>query len=129
MHSDVSSETLTSKVMVSRNDNIYELAPDVVRLPGGKLICIYRESDGHRIRQSSNIVIRTSVNDGHAWSKRHFLVEARLNEKGVILNRNLSLTVKMVRLRYMYMEDPLSVAWSFEIQYGSVHTLAATLNA
>jgi len=76
------------RVTVSRNDGIYELVPDVVRLPGGKLICIYRESDGHTVRQFSNIVIRTSIDSGHTWSKRYSLVEARLNEKGVVLKWN-----------------------------------------
>ena len=58
------------KVTVSRNANIYELMPDVVRLPSGKIICIYRESDGHTVRKFSDIAYRYSWYGGHTWSER-----------------------------------------------------------
>ncbi len=76
------------KVTVSRNDHIYELGPDLVRLSSGKLICIYRESDGHTVRKFSNIVTRSSVDEGHSWSDRQVIVEARPNEEGVVLKWN-----------------------------------------
>ena len=76
------------KVTVSRHDNVYELLPDIVRLPSGKLICIYRESDGHVVRRFSNIVLRSSSDGGHTWSRRRALAEARQDEKGLILEWN-----------------------------------------
>ena len=73
------------KITVSRNDDVYELLPDVARMPNGKLVCVYRESDGHRVRDFSGIAIRTSMNGGDTWSSRHSLVEARADEEGTIL--------------------------------------------
>lgn len=76
------------RVTVSRDDRVYELVPDIVRLPNGKLICIYRESDGHTVRTYSSVVIRTSVDGGHTWSERQPIVTARPNEQGVVLKWN-----------------------------------------
>ena len=76
------------KTTISRDDRIYEPFPDVARLPSGKLICIYRESDGHTVRRFSNIVIRSSIDGGYTWSRRRALVEAGLNEDGVVLKWN-----------------------------------------
>ena len=68
------------KVTVSRRDDVHELSPDLVRLPSGKLICIYRESDGHTVHEFSNIALRSSLDGGHVWSKRQSLIEARPND-------------------------------------------------
>ena len=76
------------KVVVSRNDNVYELTPDLVRLPNGKLICIYRESDGHTVRKFSNVAYRYSWDSGHTWSERQELVSATPNAEGVVLKWN-----------------------------------------
>ena len=78
----------TRHVTVSRTDNIYELAPDIVRLPSGKLICIYRESDGHTVRTYSAVVYRRSWDGGHTWSDRRELVAAHPDENGVVLKWN-----------------------------------------
>jgi sialidase-1 len=76
------------KVIVSRNDAIQEHGPDLVRLPTGQLICLYRESDGHTVRRFSNLVYRTSLDGGHTWSDRQVLVEARPDAHGVVLKWN-----------------------------------------
>jgi len=76
------------KVTVSRTDNIYELTPDLVRLPNGKLICIYRESDGHTVRTYSGVAYRSSWDGGHTWSDRQLLVAAYPDENGVVLKWN-----------------------------------------
>lgn len=76
------------KVIVSRDDGIYELVPDVVRLPSGKLICIYRESDGHTVRRFSNVVTRSSLDGGQSWSERRYLAQASPNEDGIVLKWN-----------------------------------------
>ena len=83
------------KVTVSRTDNVYELVPDLVRLPSGKLICVYRESDGHTVRKYSGIVMRASTDGGHTWSKRSPLVEARPDDRGVVLKWNCPRIQKM----------------------------------
>ena len=76
-------------VSISRDDSVYEILPDVARMPSGKLVCIYRESDGHTVRYFSSVVTRTSTDNGHTWSSRHSIVEARPNEEGVVLKWNL----------------------------------------
>ena len=76
------------KVSVSRNDSIYELTPDVARIPNGKLVCIYRESDGHTVREFSRVVYRFSWDSGHTWSERGVLVDSQKNEEGVVLKWN-----------------------------------------
>ena len=76
------------KVTVSRNDSLYELVPDIARLPNGKLICVYRESDGHTVRTYSDIAYRTSMDGGETWSERSALVEAHLNADDVVLKWN-----------------------------------------
>lgn len=76
------------KVTVSRDDGVYELLPDVARMPSGKLVCIYRESDGHTVRHFSSVATRTSVDDGHTWSPRRPIVEARPDKDGVVLKWN-----------------------------------------
>ncbi len=77
------------KVTVSRDDDVYELLPDVARMPSGKLVCIYRESDGHTVRHFSSVATRRSVDDGHTWSPRRPIVEARPDKDGVVLKWNL----------------------------------------
>lgn len=76
------------KVTISRNDEIYEFDPDMVALPHGKIICIYRESDGHSVQHFSRLVMRSSIDGGHTWSDRQLLVEAYPNNDGVVLKWN-----------------------------------------
>jgi hypothetical protein len=62
--------------------------PDLALLPSGKLVCTYREGDGHTIRDFSGIAMRTSMDGGHSWSARRSIVEARPDEEGVVLKWN-----------------------------------------
>lgn len=64
------------------------MVPDVVRLPSGKLLCIYREADGHTVREYSRIVLRTSWDAGHSWSDKTVLVESQLDDAGIVLKWN-----------------------------------------
>lgn len=77
-----------SKVVISRDDTLYEVMPDVVYAPIGKLICIYRESDGHTVREFSKIALRTSLDGGHTWSEPKRLVESYQDARGVVLKWN-----------------------------------------
>ena len=54
--------------VVSRDDSVYECFPDVVRMPSGRLVVMYRESDWHVAREYSRIVVRLSDDEGQTWS-------------------------------------------------------------
>ncbi len=77
-----------TRTTVSRDDSIYEMVPDVVRLPNGRLICIYREGDGHSAHHFSRIVYRESRDSGHSWSDKRVLVAATPDQTGVMMKWN-----------------------------------------
>jgi len=70
--------------IVARNDNVYECFPDVARTPSGRLVCVYRESDGHVARQYSRVVVRTSDNDGESWSEAQVLVDGAVSSGSLV---------------------------------------------
>jgi len=65
--------------IVSRNDDVYECFPDLAATQSGRLVCVYRESDGHVARQYARLVVRTSDNEAQTWSERSVLVESSAN--------------------------------------------------
>ena len=97
------------KVTVSRNDEIYEFVPDVAILPSGKLVCIYRESDGHSVQQWSRLVTRSSVDGGRTWSECCVIVEAFPDESGVVLKWNCPRIVCLHNGRLLALCDVLPV--------------------
>ena len=62
--------------VVSRDDNLYEGFPGVAATPGGRLVCVWRKSDGHRPVEISNLVWRTSDDCGRTWGPRRVLAQA-----------------------------------------------------
>jgi len=64
------------KVTVSRNDDVYECFPDLVRTSDGKLLCVYRQSDSHGAHSFSHIVLRESGDEGGTWAPRKVLIES-----------------------------------------------------
>ena len=56
-------------VTIARDDDLYEAFPDVCLLPGGKLLCIYRESDVH-VATTSRIMLIESNDRGHTWTNK-----------------------------------------------------------
>ena len=111
------------KVTVSRNDSVYELLPDVVRTPGGKLVCIYRESDGHTIRHFSAVATRTSVDGGHTWSARRPLVEARPDDEGVVLKWNRPHIQRLKDGRLLALCDVFPVPPDEDTDYTNAHAV------
>jgi sialidase-1 len=65
------------KITVSRRDSEYECFPDIVRLSDGRMLCVYRESQGHVPRDYTRIVIRESLDQGSSWGSRKVLAETR----------------------------------------------------
>ncbi len=63
--------------IVSRNDLVVEIHPDIVLTKTGKVICIYRESDAHEPIKFAIIVCRVSLDGGHSWGERKVLAESR----------------------------------------------------
>lgn len=59
-----------AKYTVSRDDNIYEAWPDLMLTEGGKLICIFTETQHHRNRENSRLMICESADRGRTWSKK-----------------------------------------------------------
>jgi hypothetical protein len=68
-----------STLIVSQTPDVYSCFPDIVRTATGKLIVIFRESDGHSPTWS-RVVIRDSIDDGHSWSDRRVLAELGAGE-------------------------------------------------
>jgi len=61
--------------VVSRDDSVYECFPDVVRMPSGRLVVMYRESDGHQAFEYSRLIARLSDDEGQTWSDRIIVAE------------------------------------------------------
>lgn len=62
-------------VTVARDDRVYECFPDICLCASGKLLAIYRESDGHAAREYSRLVTKESVDAGRNWGERRVLAE------------------------------------------------------
>ena len=111
------------RVTVSRDDSVYELLPDVVLIPGGKLVCVYRESDGHTISHFSGIAMRTSMDGGHSWSARRSLVEARPDEEGVVLKWNRPHIQRLSDGRLLILCDVFPSPPDEETDFTNAHTV------
>lgn len=61
---------------VSRDDAVYECFPDLVRLPSGRMICVFRESRAHADLSVNRLVYVISEDDGRTWSEKHVLTPA-----------------------------------------------------
>ena len=64
-------------IIVARNDDTWEGFPDLTATRSGKLICVYKEGDGHGVWDChwSRIVIRESEDRGRTWSEKKILDE------------------------------------------------------
>ncbi|MCX7598492.1 MAG: glycoside hydrolase [Armatimonadetes bacterium] len=56
---------------------MYECFPDVVSSHGGRIIVVYRESDGHVAADFTHIVWRVSEDFGHTWSGARYVAQSR----------------------------------------------------
>jgi len=80
--------------IVSRDDSVYECFPDVARTRSGRLLVIYRESDGHQAREFCRLVVRASDDEGETWGARTVLV-ATVQQEGVLLEYNCPRVVQL----------------------------------
>lgn len=67
------------KSTISRDDSVYECFPSLTRLDSGRIILVYRESDGHKVKTFCRIIVRTSDDNGKTFSDKRVLVEATHN--------------------------------------------------
>ena len=97
------------KVTISRDDRIYEFDPDLALLTSGKMLCVYRESDGHSVREFSRLIVRSSLDGGQTWSGRQVIVEAYPDADGVVLKWNAARVQQLQDGRVLLVCDVLPV--------------------
>ena len=68
---------LVQTSIVSKNDAVCEIHPDIVRLKSGKIICLYRESDTHDPVDFSHLIYRVSTDNGKNWGPRTVFAESQ----------------------------------------------------
>ena len=72
------------RVTIARDDDLYEAFPDVCRLSGDGLLCIYRESDYHSGR-TSRLMLVESNDRGRTWTnKRQLHSTLSIKENGSV---------------------------------------------
>jgi hypothetical protein len=74
------------KIVVSRDDNVYEAFADIARVPDGTLVCTYRESMAHAPWPFSRVIVRRSEDGGYTWLPRQVLLEKQLDRGEERLN-------------------------------------------
>ena len=63
------------KLVVSRNDDLYEGFADIATAADGTLVCTYRESLRHGPQPFSRVVVRRSGDGGLTWGPRQLVIE------------------------------------------------------
>ena len=66
---------MIQKFIVSRDDNVYEMAPDMVRTQSDKLLCVFAEVKHHMDRNYTCIMLTQSEDRGRTWSPKRRLTE------------------------------------------------------
>ena len=69
------------KFTVSRDENIYEAWPDLIKTESGKLICAFTECNHHNDRNNSRIVVTESLDRGRTWSKKRAISETSQSDR------------------------------------------------
>src|ERR1035437_5322191 len=65
------------KFTISRDDSVYECFPSLTKLDGGRIVLVYRESDGHKVKAFCRLIVRTSDDGGKTFSDRQVLVDVK----------------------------------------------------
>jgi hypothetical protein len=60
---------------ISRNDDLYEAFPHLCRTRAGRIILVYRESNGHVASEFCRLILRFSDDGGLSFSERRVFVE------------------------------------------------------
>nr|MBQ4318530.1 exo-alpha-sialidase [Clostridia bacterium] len=63
------------KFIVSKDPSIYEAWPDVCRISGDRLICVFSECTAHGNRDLARVTYVTSEDRGRTWSEKKYLSE------------------------------------------------------
>ena len=69
------------KFSVSRDPDIYEAWPDLVKTPKGKLVCVFTECVHHLDRDLSRIALCESLDRGRTWSEKKYMTPRGTREK------------------------------------------------
>lgn len=68
------------KFVVSKDDNVYEAWPDLIKTPSEKLICIFTECEHHKIREGVRLVITESTDRGRTWTEKRGFTDVCVGE-------------------------------------------------
>lgn len=60
---------------IARDDEVYEAFPSLCRTRAGRVILVYRESNGHVASQYCRLILRRSDDGGLTWSERRVFVD------------------------------------------------------
>ncbi len=60
---------------ISRNDEIMEGWPDMIRLKSGRILVVYNECTAHGNRNGTHITLRKSDDNGLTWSEKQYIGE------------------------------------------------------
>ena len=63
------------KFTISRDDSVYEAFPDLCLTDSGRVLLVYRESNGHVASEFCRLVVRSSDDAGRTWSERRVVRE------------------------------------------------------
>jgi len=74
------------KLVVSRDDSVYEAFVDIAQAPDGTLVCTYREAMAHVPPTFTRIVVRRSEDGGYTWLGKQVLIEKTRQKNEGVLN-------------------------------------------
>ena len=72
------------KFSISRDDTTYEAFPHLCRSESGRILLVYRESNGHVASEYCRLIVRYSDDAGMTWSDRNVIIESSRPEGGVM---------------------------------------------
>ena len=66
------------KFTISRDDSVYECFPHLCQTRSGRILLVYRESNGHVASEFCRLIIRYSDDAGQSWSDRRVVCEPKV---------------------------------------------------
>ena len=82
------------KFTISRDDSVYEAFPDLCLTDSGRVLLVYRESNGHVASEFCRLVVRSSDDAGRTWSERRVVVKRTghpaCSQRGTVRRSNSS---------------------------------------
>ena len=75
------------KFTISRDDAVYECFPHLCRTLSGRILLVYRESNGHVASEYCRLVVRYSDDAGDTWSERRVVCDEN-RSSGVLTTWN-----------------------------------------